>query len=219
MAFRPEADSRVHEHSLPLPSPPLGGARRRRRCGRRRIARPPPSPRRLRPARSCPPQTRPSCSSPSRRPSRPGCRARRRDGPPRAARSPHAVGASTGGGSDLSLQNLVTGSHTLRVFYGGPEQQRVALLGQLSESDVIHNGTDLWTYSSSTRAVTHATLPGRRRQPGRPPRLASRHDAAGRRREGAGRHRPDHTVQVDRTPTGRRPVRLPGGADAQGRRR
>jgi outer membrane lipoprotein-sorting protein len=69
------------------------------------------------------------------------------------------IGGASAGDSDLTLQNLVSGSHTLRVFYGGPERQRVALLGQLSESDVIHNGTSLWTYSSSTREVTKATLP------------------------------------------------------------
>ncbi|MDX6231018.1 MAG: hypothetical protein QOI76_4408 [Frankiales bacterium] len=70
---------------------------------------------------------------------------------------PNIGGASTGD-SDLTLQNLVSGSHTLRVFYGGPDKQRVALLGSTSESDVVHNGTVLWTYSSSTRAVTKATL-------------------------------------------------------------
>ncbi|BEP13686.1 outer membrane lipoprotein carrier protein LolA [Acidothermaceae bacterium B102] len=68
------------------------------------------------------------------------------------------LGAS-GADSDLSLQTFISGSHTLRIFYGGPDKQRVALLGQTSESDVVHNGTDLWTYSSTTRQVTHATLP------------------------------------------------------------
>jgi outer membrane lipoprotein-sorting protein len=68
------------------------------------------------------------------------------------------IGGASSGDSDLTLQNLVSGSHTVRFFYGGPERQRVALLGQLSESDVIHNGAALWTYSSSTRQVTKATL-------------------------------------------------------------
>ncbi len=61
-------------------------------------------------------------------------------------------------GSSLSLANLVTGAHTVRIWYGGHDKQRLALLGQLSESDVIHNGTDLWTYSSTDRRVTHSTL-------------------------------------------------------------
>jgi outer membrane lipoprotein-sorting protein len=59
----------------------------------------------------------------------------------------------------LSWQSLVTGSHTALVWTDGPQKQRVALTGQLSESDVIHNGRDLWTYTSTTNQVTHSTLP------------------------------------------------------------
>jgi outer membrane lipoprotein-sorting protein len=64
----------------------------------------------------------------------------------------------SGGGSGLSLESLVTGSNTMNVWYAGKDQQRFALLGQLSEDDLIHNGTDLWSYDSSTRTVTHKTL-------------------------------------------------------------
>ena len=46
----------------------------------------------------------------------------------------------------------------MNVWYAGKDQQRFALLGQLSEDDLIHNGTDLWSYDSSTRTVTHKTL-------------------------------------------------------------
>lgn len=63
-----------------------------------------------------------------------------------------------GGDSDLTIANLVTGAHTMRVWYSGHNDQRLALLGQLSETDVIHHGTDVWTYSSTTRAVTHSTV-------------------------------------------------------------
>jgi outer membrane lipoprotein-sorting protein len=59
----------------------------------------------------------------------------------------------------LSWQSLVTGSHTALVWTDGPQKQRIALTGQLSESDVIHNGRDLWTYTSTTNQVTHSTLP------------------------------------------------------------
>jgi outer membrane lipoprotein-sorting protein len=64
----------------------------------------------------------------------------------------------SGGGSGLSLESLVTGSNTMNVWYAGKDQQRFALLGQLSEDDLIHNGSDLWSYDSSTRTVTHKTL-------------------------------------------------------------
>ncbi len=59
----------------------------------------------------------------------------------------------------LSWQSLVTGSHTALVWTDGPQKQRLALTGQLSESDVIHNARDLWTYTSTTNQVTHSTLP------------------------------------------------------------
>jgi outer membrane lipoprotein-sorting protein len=62
------------------------------------------------------------------------------------------------GGSGVSLETLVTGSNTMNVWYAGADRQRFALLGQLSEDDLIHNGTDLWSYDSSTRTVTHKTL-------------------------------------------------------------
>ncbi|HTC68302.1 MAG TPA: hypothetical protein VK662_01940 [Acidothermaceae bacterium] len=66
--------------------------------------------------------------------------------------------APAGGGAGLSLESLVTGSNTMNVWYAGQTRQRFALLGQLSEDDVIHNGTDLWSYDSSTRTVTHTTV-------------------------------------------------------------
>ena len=62
------------------------------------------------------------------------------------------------GGSGLSIESLVTGSNTMNVWYAGQDRQRFALLGQLSEDDLIHNGADLWSYDSSTRTVTHKTL-------------------------------------------------------------
>src|SRR3982751_6218552 len=56
-----------------------------------------------------------------------------------------AIGA---GSSDLS--SLVSGSHTLRVWYAGPDSARLALLGTLGESDVIRVGRDVWTWSSQS---------------------------------------------------------------------
>ena len=59
-------------------------------------------------------------------------------------------------GSDFS--SLISGTHTLRVAYAGPDTSKVALLGELSESSVIRNGSDVWTWSSRDNAVTHATV-------------------------------------------------------------
>jgi outer membrane lipoprotein-sorting protein len=61
----------------------------------------------------------------------------------------------------LTWQTLVTGTHTARVWLDGPDKQRIAVLGQLAESDVVHNGRDLWTYASDTQKVGHTQLPAR----------------------------------------------------------
>ena len=63
------------------------------------------------------------------------------------------------GGSDpTSLQSLITGSHTIRVWFSDPQHIRLAIPGQLSETDVIRNGQDLWTWSSVHNTVTHMRL-------------------------------------------------------------
>jgi outer membrane lipoprotein-sorting protein len=65
-----------------------------------------------------------------------------------------------GAGSNSSdLTSLISGSHTLRLWYAGPNRARVAVQGQLGESDVVRNGTDLWTWASSDRTATHRKVP------------------------------------------------------------
>ncbi|NJC13836.1 outer membrane lipoprotein-sorting protein [Micromonospora profundi] len=59
-------------------------------------------------------------------------------------------------GNDLTT--LLTGTHTLRVWYSGPERQRIALLDTLGERDVIRNGRDLWTWESRGNTARHRTL-------------------------------------------------------------
>ncbi|MGQ5259911.1 LolA family protein [Micromonospora sp. ZYX-F-536] len=61
-------------------------------------------------------------------------------------------------GNDLTT--LLSGTHTLRVWYSGPERQRVALLDTLGERDVIRNGRDVWTWDSRTNTANHRTLAG-----------------------------------------------------------
>ncbi len=57
------------------------------------------------------------------------------------------------------MLSLVSGSHTWRVWYGGESRQRLALITALGESDVIHNGRDVWIWSSEERTATHLRLP------------------------------------------------------------
>lgn len=71
---------------------------------------------------------------------------------------PALPGRADGSGS-AQLNSLVAGSHTLRVWYSGPDKVRVALLGKLGESDVIRNGRDLWIWSSDDQTAQHRLLP------------------------------------------------------------
>lgn len=54
--------------------------------------------------------------------------------------------------------SLISGTHLLQVSVNGPTQQRIALMDQLSEYDLIHNGKQIWTYDSETNAVEEGTL-------------------------------------------------------------
>lgn len=63
------------------------------------------------------------------------------------------------GGDSASFSSLVSGSHTLRLWYAGPEHVRLALLGQLGESDLVRNGADAWAWSSTDNTATHYSVP------------------------------------------------------------
>lgn len=65
------------------------------------------------------------------------------------------------GDGDSQFTALAAGTHTLRVWYAGPELMRIALLGALGESDIIRRGSDLWTWTSTTNYASHAVLPPR----------------------------------------------------------
>ncbi len=69
---------------------------------------------------------------------------------------PSLPGVGGGGSSDMT--SLISGSHTLRLWYAGPNKVRLALLGSLGESDLVRNGTDFWTWSSKDKTATHRTV-------------------------------------------------------------
>ena len=75
---------------------------------------------------------------------------------------PELPGASGSRSSDFN--SLISGSHTLKVWSAGPDKSRVALLGTLGESDLIMNGTDVWTWSSDDNEATHRTIDPAARQ-------------------------------------------------------
>jgi outer membrane lipoprotein-sorting protein len=69
---------------------------------------------------------------------------------------PSLPGVGGSGSSDMT--SLVAGSHTLRLWYADPNHVRLALLGSLGESDLVRNGTDLWSWSSQDKSATHHTV-------------------------------------------------------------
>ena len=62
-------------------------------------------------------------------------------------------------GNPTSLASLLTGSHTIRVWYSSPQHFRLAAPQSLSESDVIRDGSTAWLWQSTLNKVTKYTLP------------------------------------------------------------
>lgn len=75
------------------------------------------------------------------------------------------VPALTSAESSTTFASLLSGAHTLRVWYGGTTRQRIALLGTTDETDVFRDGADLWEWSSDDRSAVHAILPERPSHP------------------------------------------------------
>jgi outer membrane lipoprotein-sorting protein len=68
------------------------------------------------------------------------------------------VGGS-GGMASSSLTSMISGTHTMRVWFAGPDKARMALLGTLGESDVISNGKNVWVWDSQAKTAKHYVLP------------------------------------------------------------
>jgi outer membrane lipoprotein-sorting protein len=60
----------------------------------------------------------------------------------------------TGGGP-----SLLAGSHTVQVWYAGPDHFRLALPQSMSEDDLVRNGASMWLWDSAANTVTHVTVP------------------------------------------------------------
>jgi outer membrane lipoprotein-sorting protein len=64
-----------------------------------------------------------------------------------------------GTGNPNSLSSLLTGSHTIRLWYADPTHFRVAVPQNMSESDLIRSGGNAWLWESTKNTVTHMTIP------------------------------------------------------------
>ncbi|WP_188196012.1 LolA family protein [Nonomuraea sp. SYSU D8015] len=64
----------------------------------------------------------------------------------------------TGGGSATSPLSLLSGSHEVKVWYGGDEKFRVAMPTQLNETNLVVNGDQAWYWDSATNTATKLTI-------------------------------------------------------------
>jgi outer membrane lipoprotein-sorting protein len=64
-----------------------------------------------------------------------------------------------GTSSPGSLASLLTGSHTIRIWYSDSKHFRLAVPQSMSESDIIRNGGNAWVWESSQNTVTHVVIP------------------------------------------------------------
>jgi outer membrane lipoprotein-sorting protein len=62
-------------------------------------------------------------------------------------------------GSPTSLSSLITGSHTIKIYYQDARHFRLAIPQPESEIDVIRNGSAAWLWNSTENSVTKFELP------------------------------------------------------------
>ncbi|AYY13507.1 hypothetical protein EF847_13200 [Actinobacteria bacterium YIM 96077] len=68
---------------------------------------------------------------------------------------PEAPDLTAQSGSPLSL---LTGATTARVWYAAPDTYRVAVYGELSETDLVRDGEDIWYWNSEENRVLHYAM-------------------------------------------------------------
>ena len=63
-------------------------------------------------------------------------------------------------GNPTSLSSLITGSHTIKVYWQDATHFRLALPQTMSETDLIRDGSTLWEWDSASNSVTKFSLAG-----------------------------------------------------------
>jgi outer membrane lipoprotein-sorting protein len=61
-----------------------------------------------------------------------------------------------------TITSLLSGSHTLKIWYAGPARLRLAVPVQMGETDLIRNGSTAWLWQSDNNSVTRYLIPARR---------------------------------------------------------
>jgi outer membrane lipoprotein-sorting protein len=77
------------------------------------------------------------------------------------AAAPPSLGSPDASRAEPQRQfvQLLVGSHTLHVSADGPDRQKISIIQPAAEYSLIHNGTQVWAYDSSSNEAYHATLP------------------------------------------------------------
>lgn len=75
--------------------------------------------------------------------------------------APPALGSPDGSRADPQRQftQLLIGSHTLHVAADGQDRQKISIIEPAAEYSVIHNGSQVWAFDSSSNEAYHSTLP------------------------------------------------------------
>lgn len=61
--------------------------------------------------------------------------------------------------AESAALEMLTESHTARIYVDGPSKLRIQVLDQLAERNLIKNGDELWYYDSEENSAVHATVP------------------------------------------------------------
>jgi outer membrane lipoprotein-sorting protein len=69
------------------------------------------------------------------------------------------------GGDSSKFTDLLTGKHTARVAFAGPDKARVSVIDDMAERTLTTDGKTAWVYDSSKREATKIALPARPAKP------------------------------------------------------
>jgi outer membrane lipoprotein-sorting protein len=73
-----------------------------------------------------------------------------------------SVGPDSVRSDESGILDLVTAAHRAKVYVDGRSKQRVQVLDQLAERDIVRNGSSVWIWDSKHKTAEHLTLPSKR---------------------------------------------------------
>lgn len=74
---------------------------------------------------------------------------------------PSTGSSSSSSTSAGSIMELLTGTHTAKIYLDGATKQRVQVLDSSAERDIYRNGSTVWVYDSKKHTAVETTLPSR----------------------------------------------------------